>query len=278
MKHTLIIFFLLLSGQFMIAQTLHALTYNIRYDSPNDGENQWKYRKHFLAEQLLFHSPDVFGIQEGLHQQVQFLDSALTEYSYVGVGRDDGQTKGEYSAIYYKPAIFRLKEHSTFWLSETPQKVSVGWDAAMERICTYGLFQHIESEKYFWVFNTHFDHRGEMARKKSVELILDMINDINIKGYPVVLMGDLNLEPDHTSIKNLQHKMQDSAISCTRVCFGPSGTFNGFNFCKAVTRRIDYIFVSKDVVVEKHAILSDSWNLKYPSDHLPVFVQLKLSE
>ena len=249
------------------------MTYNIRYDSPNDGENRWIYRNQFLACQIMFHEPDIFGIQEGMHHQVQFLDSALVNYNYVGVGRDDGKTKGEYSALFYRPSVYKLVNQETFWLSETPNKISVGWDAALERICTYALLRHRETGRFIWVFNTHFDHRGEQARQESANLIIEKIKEVNNNAYPVILMGDFNLEPDHPSVHFIEKYLNDSR-KASKICFGPKGTFNGFNFCEPVTRRIDYIFVSKEISVSKYAVLSDSWDMKYPSDHLPVFVEL----
>lgn len=276
MKHVLILLVCMINMNQLNGQSFNILTYNIRYDSPNDGENRWDFRKQFLTNQLKFHSPDIFGIQEGLHHQVQYIDSALSGYTYIGVGRDDGKTEGEYSALYYRKDAFEIVEQSTFWLSETPEVVSVGWDAAMERICTYGLFKHKQSGKHLWVFNTHFDHRGETAREESVELILKMINNLNVQNYPVIVTGDFNLEPDHQSINSLRKELKDAHDVCNYVCFGPEGTYNGFKFCEPVKRRIDYIFVSDELKVQKYAVLSDSWDMKYPSDHLPVIVKMYL--
>ncbi|MEM8889234.1 MAG: endonuclease/exonuclease/phosphatase family protein, partial [Bacteroidota bacterium] len=142
------------------------MTYNLRYDNPNDGENRWDLRKEFLRDQLKFFEPDVMGIQEGLKHQLDYLDGELSAYSYIGVGRDDGKEKGEYTAIFYKADKLSLIRQSTFWLSESPDEISVGWDAALERICTYALFEEKAGGAKFYVFNTHFDHRGEKARRK----------------------------------------------------------------------------------------------------------------
>lgn len=250
------------------------MTYNIRYDNPNDGGNHWELRKRWMANQINFVEPDVMGIQEGLYHQVTFLDDALPTYSYVGVGRDDGKTKGEYSAIFYKTEKLSVITQSTFWLSETPGNPSVGWDAAMERICTYALFQDKKTEQRFWVFNTHFDHVGDTARSKSVDLILSQIESINTEKLPVFLMGDLNLEPEAEPIQKLSAQMNDTRHYSTQVVFGPKGTYNGFKHNENVERRIDYIFAGRrGIVTKKYAVLSDSKDKRYPSDHLPVVVE-----
>ena len=255
-------------------ENLNIMTYNIRYGNANDGENHWSKRKEFLSNQINYYHPDILGIQEGLEHQVHFLDSVLVDYNYIGVGRDDGKTKGEYSAIFYNSEKFKVIENNTFWLSETPSKISVGWDAAMERICTYGLFENLITKQQFYIFNTHFDHIGTQARIKSAELIVEKINEFNTSNLPVMLMGDLNLTPEAKPIQLLSKVLNDSKSVSKNKPFGPIGTFNGFNFNKPVTDRIDYIFTSKNnISVKKHAILSDSKDCKYPSDHLPVFIE-----
>ena len=154
------------------AQTLTTLTFNIRYDNPDDGKNSWEQRKTSVVALLEHYAPQIFGLQEGLLQQVRYLKEHLGPYNYVGVGREDGKEKGEYSPIFYDTTQYEMISNSTFWLSNTPEKVSVGWDAALERICTCALFRHQESGKYLWVFNTHFDHMGVKARQKSAQLLL----------------------------------------------------------------------------------------------------------
>ena len=257
------------------AQNLQFMTYNLRYDNPNDGENRWDLRKEFLRDQLKFFEPDVMGIQEGLKHQLDYLDAELSDYTYIGVGRDDGKEKGEYTAIFYKKERLKLIKESTFWLSESPDEISVGWDAALERICTYALFEEKESGQKFYVFNTHFDHRGEKARRKSAQLILKQIKALNKEGYPVILMGDLNLTPDTKAIKSISKKLEDTRFAA-KVAFGPDATFTGFDFSKAPQRRIDYIFASDNIEVRKYAVLTDSQNQKYPSDHFPVFIEASL--
>ncbi|MBO0321510.1 endonuclease/exonuclease/phosphatase family protein [Muricauda sp. CAU 1633] len=260
-------------------QNLDVISYNIRYDNPNDKPNHWDNRKEFLIAQLNFYAPDVFGTQEGLVHQLKAIDDGLNDYTYFGVGRDHGDERGEFTAIFYNTKKFNLLEHYTFWLSTTPEVPSKGWDAALPRICTYGLFEYKESGDKFMVFNTHFDHVGEKAREESSKLILKKIKELNTNGYPVVVTGDFNLESESSGVQVILTEMEDTHIAAGKNAFGPSGTFNGFDFTKPVERRIDYIFVSPNTVeVLKSAILSDSKDCRYPSDHLPVFARLLLKK
>ncbi len=254
------------------------MTYNIRLDIASDGENAWPNRKDYWASQVTFHEPDIFGIQEALPNQVTDIATMFPDYSYVGIGRD-GIGKGESSNIFYKKDRFKVLQENTFWLSETPDKISKGWDAALNRVCTYALFKDTKTKQTFWVFNTHLDHMGELARTNSILLILSKIKALNTKNYPVFFMGDFNSEPNEERIINLKKEMLDSQDISTEKPFGPSGTFNGFKHNEPVTKRIDYIFLSKDnpFKVKKYGILSDSKNLKYPSDHLPVFIELQFN-
>ena len=262
----------------VIAQTLNVLTYNIRYDTPRDSLNSWDNRKDFLISQLNFYEPDVFGTQEGMLHQLRDIDNGLDTYTFFGKGRDDGKEAGEFSAIFYNTNRIELLDARTFWLSETPEIPSKGWDAAIKRVCTYGKFRSKKDKVEFWVFNTHFDHIGQQARKESILLILQKIAEINSEALPVILMGDLNLQPQHESIMYLASRMEDSYTAAGKNSFGPAGTFNGFKFNEPVINRIDYIFTSKgDFSVLKNAILSDSKDCRYPSDHLPVYARLRLN-
>jgi endonuclease/exonuclease/phosphatase family metal-dependent hydrolase len=193
----------------------------------------------------------------------------------VGVGRDDGNDEGEYSAIFFKSNKFKFLNSSTFWLSQTPDKVSMGWDAVCNRVCTYALFENKKSGKQFYVFNTHFDHIGVETRKNSAILIIQKIAEINSEKLPVILTGDFNMEATHESIEHITKHLNDSKAISKQEPFGPVGTFNGFNFHEPVKNRIDFIFVSSEINVEKYAVLSDSKDCKYPSDHLPVLVKIK---
>lgn len=278
-KISICLLFLLFITQFAATQSLKIMTYNIRLDLASDKDNSWSNRRDFFLGQIRFYEPDIFGVQEALPSQMNDLNASLPEYSHIGIGRD-GEGKGEASAIFFKKDRFKVSNETTFWLSETPDKISKGWDAALNRVCTYGLFKDLKTKKTFWVFNSHFDHIGVLARAKSIELILTKIKEANKKNYPVIFMGDLNSEPKDEPIINLKKAMTDTREVSEQKPFGPSGSFNGFKFNEPVTRLIDYIFIdnSKRIRVKKYAILSDSKDLHYPSDHFPVFVELEVKK
>ena len=261
--------------QIALAQDLSVLTYNIKYDNPSDSLNNWNNRKEFLISQLNFFKPDVFGTQEALFNQLEDIENGLDQYAYIGLGRDFGDKRGEFSAVFYNTDEVELRNEATFWLSETPDKPSKGWDAALNRICTYGLFRSRDEGKDFYVFNTHFDHMGDKARLESSKLILEKIEEINTQDLPVILMGDFNLEEDKEGIHIIKGTLIDTHEAAGVNAFGPSGTFNGFEFDKPVTRKIDYIFTTPDDFnILKSGILSDSKDCRYPSDHFPVYVEL----
>jgi len=278
MKKLFILLFFVISN-ISDAQTLKLMTYNIRLDVASDGENAWSLRKDFFNAQIQFYEPDVFGVQEAKPNQVLDIAEALNQYNKVGIARE-GEGKGESSNIFYKKNRFILKQTNTFWLSNTPDTISKGWDAAFNRVCTYVLLKDKQTHKTFWVFNTHLDHIGEVARTKSIELILSKIAALNSKNYPVIVMGDFNSEPDTERIIALKKVMNDTRTVSIEKPFGPFGTFNDFKHNQPVTKLIDYIFISKNnqFKVQKHAVLSDSKDLKYPSDHLPVFVILNFNK
>ena len=275
MKSKAILLIYLLLGFVLQAQNLKVISYNIRFDNPADGENRWDLRKDFLAAQMQFYAPDVLGIQEGKLHQLQYLDSMMANYSYFGRGRDNSLNQGEFSAIFYNHNKLKLIKEATFWLSETPDKVSKGWDAMFERICTYGLFEDLQTKKRFYVFNTHFDHVGVMARTNSAQLIVSKIKAINKEQLPFILTGDFNSEINSEAYQYLATQLNDTRTISKSGSFGPAGTFNAFDFHKPVTTLIDFIFTSKNnIEVLKHATLSDSKDCKYPSDHLAVLAVL----
>lgn len=268
-------FIFLLVAQTLFSQDLKIMSYNIRLDISSDGENQWSKRKELLTDQVKFYAPDFMGVQEALPQQMNYIDSTLTGYNFIGKGRDDGESKGEHSAIFYNADKFKLLDENTFWLSETPQKPSKGWDAAYNRICTYGLFQNKKTKRKIWVFNTHFDHVGDIARAESAKLILEKIKKINKDNLPVILTGDFNLEAESLPLQLIKKELDDTKKVCNGIVFGPEGTFNAFEFHKPVTTRIDYIFINRNTMeVTKFATLSDSKNCRYPSDHFPICAEI----
>lgn len=247
------------------------MTYNIRYGTANDGDDSWQYRKDNLARELAFYEPDFIGVQEALHAQLEYLVEMLPQYSYIGVGRDDGKEKGEYSAILYHTDRLKLLKENTFWLSETPEKISKGWDAALPRIVTYGHFRYRKGKrKKIWYFNTHFDHRGEKAREKSVDLIIQKVHELANAKEPVLISGDFNLKPDTSPMQKMAKSFHDSYTSSELPPFGPSMSFQAFNIEATGDQRIDYIFTNDHIKILKTAILSHWINGHFNSDHFPV--------
>lgn len=273
-KNSLFLFLLLIAVPLiMVGQSTKLMSYNIKYDNKQDTVNNWNDRKGKMVELLNYYEPSIIGMQEVLFNQLEYIDEALPNYEYIGVGRDDGKQKGEFSPILYDTKRFNLIESNTFWLSETPEKISVGWDASMERICTYGLFENIETNQKLWVFNTHFDHRGHKAREESAKLILEKIKNINIQNLPVALMGDLNLTPELLPIRTISDKLDDGQAITQKPFYGPIGTFNGFDD-RPLNNRIDYIFV-KNLKVNTYLHIDDRMdNNKHISDHLPVLAKI----
>lgn len=269
---TLLIGCLLLSLNGM-AQEMSVMTFNIRYNNPNDSLDQWSERKEEVTKLIDYYHPGIFGLQEALFDQITYLDSTLADYTYIGVGRDDGATKGEFSAIMYDTTKVELVDQGTFWLSTTPDEVSVGWDAALPRICTYGLFREVECQKVFWVFNTHFDHIGASARLNSAALIVRKVNDMNISQAPVILMGDLNSQPSDGPIKLFNNHFKDTR-NHSKKAYGPEGTFFGFDPSAIAENRIDYIF-TKGFKTNSYRVIDDRRaNNRHISDHLPVLVNI----
>ena len=269
------VFILLTITSSIYSQQHTIISYNIRYDNNWDIENSWEIRRSNIIQILIKYSPSIIGIQEGLLNQIQYIDSSLINYDYVGVGRDDGKEKGEFCAIYFDTTRYVLLKNSTFWLSETPDTISVGWDAALERICTYGLFKDRITKKEFWVFNTHFDHMGIIAREKSSGLILKRIKKINRQSLPVILMGDFNSIPNSPPVNEIVTELSDALQISTEKLHGPGGTFNGFNEDLPIEKRIDYIF-TKNLKVLSYTHVNDRLeNNRHISDHLPVMIKIK---
>lgn len=269
----LLILLTTLIDQSVLAQVQTFISYNIRYNNVNDGENKWDERKDEVVALLNHYEPLVFGIQEGLLEQVQFISNQSTSYKYIGVGRDDGKDKGEFSAIFYDNEQLTVLEEGTFWLSETPDKVSKDWDAALPRICTYGQFRINDSGKTFWFFNTHFDHIGKVARANSASLIVRKIKEIAGSKSPVILSGDFNASPDSQPIDNINQYMSDAFSYAEKPFYGPIGTFSGFNTSAALEDRIDYIFFLNMKALSLIHIDDRRRNGLWVSDHLPVLFQ-----
>ncbi len=256
--------------QLSIAQEIKVITYNIRLDVASDGVNQWGKRTGSIKELLTKCNTDVLGIQEGLFNQMTDLQNMLPDYFYVGVGRDDGDKKGEFSAIFFRKSQFELVSSNTFWLSPTPEiPGSKGWDAAITRICSYAQVKVKSSGKSLFVFNTHFDHIGEKARKESAKLIVQKVAEI-AKDGAVILTGDFNSDPStkafKTIIKNKFHPMKDSFVKSDK----PDCTFTGFGVSSGVCKHIDFIFYDKLFEQISYQIIQNNNGTYYPSDHQPV--------
>ena len=254
------------------------MSYNIRLDHAGDSNNGdgWAHRRKAHVINLIRHySPELFGVQEAKKNQMDDLLNALPEYDFIGVGRDDGKDAGEFSAIFYKKERFEVKESSTFWLSETPDKPSKAWDAALPRIVTWGKFKDNESGKEFYFYNTHFDHVGVTARAESAKLIVEKIQNRK-DTLPVIVSGDFNAIPAAEPYKILSAAFKDAAEVSKNPAYGPKGTFSGFDLKEDQDfRQIDYIFVNGAEVISFETI-ADYVNDKFPSDHLPVMAEIEL--
>ncbi len=256
-----------------ISGQMNVITYNIRLNTAGDGENAWPHRKQDVVNLLKFHKADIFCLQEALHEQVSYVDDAFPAYDFVGVGRDDGKIKGEYSPVFYNSLRFEKNRSGHFWLAEDPSEPALGWDAACIRICSWVELKDLESGEVFLVFNTHFDHVGVSARKNAADLIIRKTRKIAGK-HPVILCGDFNLPPASVPVKKLSSHFSDAYRVTELPPHGATGTWAGFSYDDKKGDRIDYVFVSEDFRVLRYAALADSRDRKFFSDHLPVLVEV----
>jgi endonuclease/exonuclease/phosphatase family metal-dependent hydrolase len=258
------------------AQEINVITYNIRYNTPNDSINAWPNRCNMVCGLLRFHEAGIFGLQEALIGQINDIKKQLPQMKYIGVGRDDGKEAGEFSPIFFDSIKFKLINKGWFWLSETPEKPGYGWDAHFNRICTWVKLKPKKGTPFLYL-NTHLDHQGDIARAESAKLIMKKIDELNSKHFPVILSGDFNLTPEAAPIQYIKQHLKDCREISMELPYGPDGTFNNFDFNSKLPDRIDYIFVNEKVTVLKYAVLTDSKENRYPSDHLPVMVKLRLN-
>ncbi|MGI9549594.1 MAG: endonuclease/exonuclease/phosphatase family protein [Aurantibacter sp.] len=283
-KHASIVLVqILLFASFSFAQKnepIDAMSFNIRYDNPEDGKQNWHHRKENVVRMINFYDLDIIGMQEVLLSQLNYLKEHLGQYKTVGVGREDGKDKGEFAPIFYRKDRFKMLKTGTFWLSETPEKASKGWDASLERIATWVVLREKISEKEFVFMNTHFDHKGKRARMESAMLLKQKSNEL-AGDLPLILSGDFNLVPESEAIKTLiqpdgQHTLVNSSNVATYI-YGPNWTSCGFDNRPFQERKvIDYIFVKGVKKVNKYAVFSEMLNDIYLSDHCPVFAQIEL--
>ena len=269
----LYILFLFIGGFSVNSQSFKVISYNIRYDNPNDGVNKWDSRKDELVDFIRNENALILGLQESLKHQIDFILEGIPDYEFIGVGREDGKENGEYAPIVFDKTKLKVIASATFWLSDTPEVVSTGWDAALPRVCTYGLFEELKTGRHFFVFNTHFDHIGENARLESAKLIAKKIDLLNRKNIPVIFMGDLNARPSDEPILFLSEKLSDGQ-KLSKVPFnGNQGTFS--NFEDKLYDRIDYIFISNFKVsayIHSEAKRKNGLQL---SDHVPIITLLE---
>jgi len=288
--YSLLFFILLILSGTVLAQELlsigprypvRLMSYNIRYDNPGDGKNAWSHRKENVFMVFRLYKPDIFCLQEALANQVSAIDVEFSNFSYYGVGRDDGLKHGEFCPIFYNSQRFALEKSGTFWLSENPDEPgSVGWDAALPRIATWIKLKDFSSGKVFYVFNTHFDHVGLFARAQSAHLVLDKILEI-ANEVPFILSGDFNDTPNTITYSYIVNNKKGLKISDSRRVaeypgYGPDYTFAGFDSQAVPKKIIDYIFTSGGIHDSFNAVLTDNRNGKYPSDHLPVLVEIEI--
>ena len=249
-----------------------AMTFNIRYDNPADSANAWENRKAEVVALIKEYHPDFIGIQEALPNQVDYINTNLEDHGFIGYGRDGLNTNSEASPIFYDSQKFELLNHKQLWLSQTPNAISKGWDAALNRIMVYGGFRNKASGEIFHIINTHFDHQGVEARFNAAALILDFIQKENLIGEKVIVMGDFNATPDEETVQLLKKELMDARDVKDIEITGPAATFNGFNLDTPPSNRIDYIFV-KDLQVKSYQCIDHKrTNGLYPSDHFPVWI------
>lgn len=281
MKRVVLALFTFLWMGTCYAQDLNVMSFNIRYNNPGDSLDAWPYRKDHVASQILFHGVHYLGLQEALSGQMEDLQKLLPGYKSIGGGRDDGKTKGEYSAIFYDTKRLKPMRSGMLWLSETPQDVgSKGWDANLPRLITWAEFKDLKTGKVFFAFNTHFDHRGQEARRRSAMLLLEKVREI-AGNTPAVITGDFNASPDSEPIKIITdsgnpNRLKDAKSISKQPHYGPLGTFNGFKNKELTNYPIDYIFVKGKWNVKKHASLSQTWGGRFASDHFALLAVMSL--
>lgn len=262
----------LVNSQVMIAQQKY-MSFNIRFDNPADGEDRWEVRKEEVSRMIQKFEPDFLGIQEALPNQVEYLDSNLQNYKYIGFGRDGEGSQSESVPIFYRADRYELLKTDVFWLSETPENPSKGWDAALNRITTYGIYLNRQTRDTLHVFNTHYDHLGEKARVNSSRLLISKLKTLKLLDEKVILMGDLNSQPEEEPIQILNITLSDARISSGNKTRGPYGTFNAFDTEAQLDQRIDYVFVLNLKVIRYTVIDDKRKNGRWLSDHLPVLVE-----
>ena len=265
------LFVLIFITNFLYGKEYNVATYNIRTSTAADNPsgNGWANRLSSVTNLILFNNFDIFGTQEVRPNQFKDLNNRLKDvYSSFGVGREDGKNQGEYCAIFYKKNKFKLLDGNTFWISETPDKISKGWDAKYYRICTWVKLQDIESEIEIWFFNVHLDNEGRKARSEGCKLILERIKLLCPANANVVLTGDFNFTQNNKFLNILSEcKFLKNTYSSALYKWAPTGTFCGFSPSEISVNTLDYIFVSKSAIVTRYGVLN---NIYYTADNKDV--------
>ena len=260
------------------ARKLTVMTYNIRLDLASDGVNDWSHRKEMLPALIRHEAPDLLGMQEVLVDQKRDLEQALPEFQMVGVARDDGKEKGEFSPLAFRRDRFEVIDSGTIWLSDTPSVPSKGWDAALPRTATWALLRDRRSGQSIRVLNTHFDHVGVIARYQSSAMLRLWLAQAPWARLPTILMGDFNSAPDSDAyrlVADTAHSgLRDTRLASRTPPYGPPGTFNAFKIDSNQAAPIDHIFVSSQFAVEGYSVVTQHWGGRLPSDHYPIVVEL----
>ena len=251
------------------SENLKVMSYNIRLGSGKDGTNSWALRYTATEEMLKDQKPDVFGVQEALDYQVHYIED-MCGYESVGVGREDGKKEGEHMSIFWNKKTVSMLKWGTFWLSETPQKPSKGWDAACFRTATWALMKDKKTGKKFYFVNTHLDHEGKEAQKNGLKLIVEKIAEMNPEGLPMVLTGDFNIEPSNPALADLDARMQSTRKIAEKT--DDLTTYNGWGKSSMM---IDYIYVSGfSSCTEYQTVTKRYADRKFISDHYPICATL----
>ena len=254
-------------------EVLKIATFNLRMDTPSDGENAWFHRKDRVNDLIRFYGFDLFGTQEGFTHQLNDI-LRLSDYRFIGVGRDDGKDAGEHCAIFYRSDRFKVLDQGDFWLSEHPEKPGRGWDGTCcNRICTWGKFEDLKNHKQFYFFNVHYEYEGDVARRESSNLMISRIKSI-AGNQPVFLTGDFNAFPTEEPIRILNDSgfLNDSYKITKEAPFGPVCTYHGYDSTIKTEERLDYIWVTDSIQIDKYGVLTNTLYGHTPSDHFPVMV------
>ena len=254
-------------------EVLKIATFNLRMDTPSDGENAWFHRKDMVNDLIRFYGFDLFGTQEGFTHQLNDI-LRLSDYRFIGVGRDDGKDAGEHCAIFYRSDRFKVLDQGDFWLSEHPEKPGRGWDGTCcNRICTWGKFEDLKNHKQFYFFNVHYEYEGDVARRESSNLMISRIKSI-AGNQPVFLTGDFNAFPTEEPIRILNDSgfLNDSYKIPKEAPFGPVCTYHGYDSTIKTEERLDYIWVTDSIQIDKYGVLTNTLYGHTPSDHFPVMV------